>query len=217
MFSYVTAQVPVISQVYIQWGKQSCSSEGTTPVYTGYAAGPGSFRPSNNGRQQDFAIYGGGTNMLCLTDTPSLRASHVAPSTAATVYAAQYLNDSITFAQPWPMPCSACEVHNSSSVITVPGSDRCPAGWTMEYNGFIMGQSSRVGRVNNFEESQYICVDDSFDSYSGASPLQQNRMDTATFMSAVKVDCGQGIRCGDSKYSSTLSLTCAVCSKRTLQ
>ena len=153
--------------------------------------------------------------MLCLTSTPSLRESHDAPATAATVYAAQYLNDSITLEQPQPMPCSVCEVQNATSILTIPGSDRCPVGWAMEYNGFIMAQSSVVGRVDNFEESEYICVDDSFESYSGANTLQQNRPDTATFMSAVKVDCGQGIPCGDSSYSSTLSLTCAVCSKRT--
>ena len=154
--------------------------------------------------------------MLCLTSTPSLRPSHDAPSTAATVYAAQYLNDSITFEQPRPMPCSVCEVQNTTSILTIPGSDRCPQGWAMEYNGLIMAQSSVVGTVDNFEESEYICVDDAFESYSGANRLQQNRADTATFMSAVKVDCGQGIPCGGSSYSSTLSLTCAVCSKRTL-
>lgn len=203
--------------MYTQWGKQSCSSDGITTVYTGYAAGPGSYRrSSNNGRQVDIAIYGGGTNMLCLTNTPSLRASHNAPATAATVYAAQYLNDSISLRQPRPMPCSVCEVHNTSSVLTIPGSDRCPMGWSMEYNGFIMAQSSRVGRANNFEESQYICVDDAFDSYQGASLLQQNTADTATFMSTVKVDCGHGIPCSGSSYSSISSLTCAVCSKRTL-
>lgn len=201
--------------MYTQWGKQSCSSEGVTSVYTGYAAGPGSFRRGTNGRQQDIAIFGGGTNMLCLTSTPSLRASHDAPSIAATLYAAQYLNDSISFEHPQPMPCSVCEVQNTTSILTIPGSDQCPEGWTVEYNGFIMAQSSRVGRVDNFEESEYICVDNAFESYSGASQLQQNRADTATFMSAVKVDCGQGIPCGDSSYSSTLSLTCAVCSKRT--
>lgn len=152
--------------------------------------------------------------MLCLTNTPSLR-SHDAPSAAATVYAAQYLNDSINLRQPQPMPCSVCEVHNASSILTIPGSDQCPNGWTMEYNGFIMAQSSRVGSDNNFEESQYICVDDAFDSYTGARQLQQNRANTVTFMSIVKVDCGHGITCGSSKYSSTSSLTCAVCSKRT--
>ena len=186
-------------------------------MYTGYAAGPGSFRRGNTGRQQDIAIFGGGTNMLCLTNTPSLRSSHNAPTMASTVYAAQYLNDSSRFEQPRPMPCTVCEVQNTTSILTVPGSDRCPAGWTMEYNGFIMAQSSTVGSVDNFEESEYICVDDAFETYSGATQLQRNRRDTATFMSTVKVDCGQGVPCGDASYSSTLSLTCAVCSKRTLR
>ena len=183
-------------------------------MYTGYAAGPGSFRQGRTGRAQDIDIFGGGTNMLCLTSRPSLRSSHTAPSMAPTIYAAQYLNDSISLEQPRPMPCSVCEVQNASSILTIPGSDGCPAGWTMEYNGFIMAQSSAVGRVDNFEESEYICVDDAFETYSGATRLLQNRRDTATFMSTVKVDCGQGVPCGETSYSSTLSLTCAVCSKR---
>ena len=154
--------------------------------------------------------------MLCLTNTPSLRRSHGAPSAAATVYAAQYLNNSIRFDSAPPMPCSVCEVHNTSAVLTVPGSDKCPEGWTVEYNGFIMAQSFRVGSVRNFEESEYICVDDAFDSSNiSTSRLQRNGRDTATFMTTVKVDCGQGIPCGNSNYSSNLSLTCAVCSKRT--
>ena len=152
--------------------------------------------------------------MLCLTSTPSLSGSHDAPAAAATLYAAQYLNDSTALRQPRPMPCSVCEVQNTSTVLTIPGSNQCPMGWSMEYNGFIMAQSSRIGRVNNFEESEYICVDGAFDSYSGASQLELNSEDTATFMSVVKVDCDHGIPCGNLKYSSTLSLTCAVCSKR---
>ena len=61
---------------------------------------------------------------------PPQLAPHDAPSIGATVYAAQYLNDSITLEQPQPMACSVCKVENTTSILTIPGSDQCPEGCT---------------------------------------------------------------------------------------
>ena len=154
--------------------------------------------------------------MLCLTSSPlSHDSSDSIPSTASTLYAAQYLNDSTRTREPHPIPCSVCEVHDVSTLLTIPGTNQCPQGWDKEYSGFIMAQSSKVGFAENFEESEYICMDNAFETYSGAVPLQSNTEDTVTYMSKVKVDCGKGIPCSISQYSSSLSITCAVCSKST--
>jgi len=217
IITYGYTQVPAISQVYTQWGRLNCTNQRASQIYTGYAAGSGSQRRAFNGRRPvDITPYGGGANMLCLTSSPrSHTYSNGVPITASTLYAAQYLNDSSRTERPSPVPCSVCEVHDASTMLTIPGTNQCPQGWDKEYGGFIMAQSSRAALANNVMKSEYICVDDAFETYSGAVPLQSSRTDTVTYLSKVKVDCGQGIPCSASQYSQTSSIICAVCSKST--
>merc|ERR1711894_224546 len=54
------------------------------------------------------------------------------------------------------MPCTVCNHLSHSSVYTIPGSNVCHPGWTLEYKGYLMTD----GYPDNKASTEYICVDD---------------------------------------------------------
>ncbi|XP_071138737.1 uncharacterized protein [Mytilus edulis] len=52
------------------------------------------------------------------------------------------------------LPCAVCRVKQASSIIMIPGKNRCYTGWNMEYHGYLSS-----GRYTHSAASSYICVD----------------------------------------------------------
>ena len=50
-------------------------------------------------------------------------------------------------------PCAVCEVTGKSTILMIPSHYECPAGWRMEYNGYIM-----LGRHSHVGNSMYNCI-----------------------------------------------------------
>jgi hypothetical protein len=54
--------------------------------------------------------------------------------------------------------CAVCRV-TQTSVMMIPVTNVCPAGWTRKYTGFIMADAADDGRSG----TEYICVDSSME------------------------------------------------------
>ena len=77
----------------------------------------------------------------------------------ALIYSSEYETGSWSdSASPWngvhnaPIVCTACEA-SLGGVVMVPGTDVCPSGFKMEYEGYIMGN-----HYNQYS-GEYLCVD----------------------------------------------------------
>ncbi|PVD20296.1 hypothetical protein C0Q70_20793 [Pomacea canaliculata] len=142
--------------VYTRWGSKGCGSAGAT-VYSGYMAG------------SHFTHTGSGANYLCLTPNPV--ATNIAkPAYVATLYGTEYEvttraendNDAL---------CAVCFVSTRSANIMIPGTNKCPTGWTTEYTGLLMsGYDGHAG------SSEFICVDSKMEGRIGSSANNNGRL-----------------------------------------
>ena len=82
----------------------------------------------------------------------------------------------------------------------VPGRNICPAGWTMEYKGYLM--SAHYGHAGR---SSAVCVDDDAESF----PRSQSSKD-GNLWYLIQAACGS-LPCGP--YVHGRELTCVVCTK----
>jgi len=141
--SHCTVSDSTGGSVYPVWGSQTCPSTSSL-VYTGQAAGS--------------ASSGGGMDILCLPMTPVYGVYSALASSNGYLYAADYqtatggvrLLQGLSGGQ---VPCALCQRPStrSYSVIT-PASTSCPAGFALDYQGFLLSAPSSGYR------SSYICV-----------------------------------------------------------
>ncbi|PVD19678.1 hypothetical protein C0Q70_20168 [Pomacea canaliculata] len=87
---------------------------------------------------------GSGANYLCLP--PDFVASNVTkPYYVASLYGAEY-KVSTRAENDHDAVCAVCFVKTRSVNIMVPGTNKCPTGWSSEYTGFLMsGYDSYAG------------------------------------------------------------------------
>ena len=97
------------------------------------------------------------------------------------------------------VPCAVCYVRHRASQITISGSNACPAGWRLEYQGYLMAQKYTHYRT------MFSCVDEGPDYITGGAA----RKDGAEFY-FVDGKCGS-LPCPP--YVEGRELTCAVCTR----
>jgi hypothetical protein len=96
-------------------------------------------------------------------------------------------------------PCAVCEADSRSMKLMIPARNVCPAGWRMEYNGYLMAQHVSQKRT------EYVCVD------GKPTPLLRGtRGKHGALLYFVEGRCGS-LPCGP--YVEGYELTCAVCTK----
>ena len=170
---------------------------------TGYAAGP----HHNEG--------GSGSNFLCLPEDPdwkTYRDGHQ-PYIGA-IYGVEYelFNSDYNYYNNIfsednsggplankPAPCAVCYVQARSTVLIVPAKTQCLDGWTTEYAGYLISDSTSATHRSN-----YICWDEAPEVAVGGTHKNQ------AVIYPVEVQCGS-LPC--SVYISGRELTCVVCSK----
>lgn len=182
---------------YIRWGRTTCSGDATL-IYRGYVAGA------------KYNDKGSGSNRLCLHERPQWKRKIPGVQYfTCSIYGAEYemWNANSVFSltnnagEPLvnhPTPCAHCYTPQRSTNIMIPARTECPAGWTKEYQGYI------VADHHLHQKSTFSCMDDAPETGTGGSSRDQSRI------YPVEVVCGS-LPC--SRYPSGHELTCVVCSK----
>ena len=180
---------------YTRWGRNTCpTTSGTSLLYHGITAG------------SYYTHTGGGANYICLVREPQYH-----PQTTTTncgysnIYGAEYevctgqaLNRGLRHDH--DAPCAVCYVSTRVAQIMIPGTYKCPQGWTTEYSGWLMSaHHSHKGRT------MYVCVDKDPDVLPG----QQGNTNGALFYHT-EATC-DALPCPP--YDQNKELSCVVCTK----
>nr|KAG5693600.1 hypothetical protein BaRGS_014620 [Batillaria attramentaria] len=113
------------SSVYVRWGRSTCPSTSSL-VYSGVIGG------------SHYTQSGAASNYLCLSLSPVL-SDHPIPSSYASLYGGEYeTHDSHQNKDP---VCAVCRSQHPTTIM-VPGTNVCQPGWTTEYSGNFMWQST---------------------------------------------------------------------------
>lgn len=181
---------------YIRWGRLSCEGNATL-LYKGYAGGP------------LHTDRGTGSNYICLHERPQWSKYISGHQDSSRIYGVEYQmfeynsvfslanNDGQSLAD-HPAPCAVCYLPTRSTSLMMPARTECPAGWTMEYSGYIVADHHLNHRTS------YICLDGAPETKTGASNQNQG------VIYPVEVMCGS-LPCY--KFAHGRELTCVVCSK----
>ena len=180
-----------VGVAYVRWGKGSCPA-GADLVYAGRAAG---------------SLYnhaGGGANYQCVTLQPENFDQGVGKIDTTFLYGAEYeifgdkVPKSLLGIHEHDVPCAVCYAPRSAK-ITIPGTYKCPAGWTTEYYGFLMSSHRTHHRTT------YECVDHQPELALGG---HANHNGALFYM--VEPRCGS-LPCPP--YKDYVELSCAVCTR----
>ena len=178
--------------MYVRWGRTTCpSGQGTELLYSGRAAGSrGSF-------------HGGSASYLCMPEDPD----HMEYGSGRQGYSyTMGIEYRIAPSQPLynvshnHVPCALCYAATRATVLTIPAKIHCPANWTKEYTGYLMGERS------SFRCSTYECVDKDAESVQG--PTVHSYSSGGFYH--VEPEC-TGLSCPP--YDSEIELSCVVCSR----
>ena len=173
--------------LYTRWGRTVCGGPlgekgdpalGTELVYSGIAG------------SSDV-----GTNFMCMPHNPDYSSNSSRGSND--LNGAKYFNHP-SGRDGLYVPCAVCHVTTRSTVMMIPAKSSCPPSWTMEYRGYLMG--------NTISMSQHECIDQDPEAVSDDNGGRRGRHD---FFS-IKVDCGNGLTCPPYKED---TLSCVVCSR----
>ncbi len=148
---------------------------------------------------------GGGSNYLCLPADP-IWGLYNDRAGSATVYGAEFehsnnflFGDKILLNNHNP-PCALCHVVGRSTQFMLPGRSQCYAGWTPEYNGYLMAEhQAHHGRT------EYVCMDGEPEAEDAGYDN-----DNGALFYPVEGKCGS-LPCPP--YINNRELTCVVCSK----
>jgi len=182
---------------YVRWGRTSCEGVATS-LYRGYAANS---RPT---------YYGGGSDYLCLHESPQWKTIISGVQGGSDLVGVEYINNgpfstvnnggqSLAYND---MPCAVCHVQARSHQIMIPGRYTCPAGWTVEYWGYIVASASSTGTGN--KKSSFLCVDAAPETVVGGMTYIGNPV------YSVESRCS-ALHCPP--YYDGYEPTCVVCSK----
>ena len=85
----------------------------------------------------------------------------------------------------------------------IPGTNKCPSGWTREYYGYLM-----TSHYNHAHPSEFVCVDVDVD----AEVVPGSHKDTnGALLYVVEGNCDHALPCKPHIHG--YELTCVVCTK----
>ena len=125
---------------YIVWGKQYCPNGQT--LYSGVIGG------------NKVTHSAGGSNQLCLPDSPKYGQYTSGAQQRGLIYPGKYDTSSYTYLSRVHgklARCAACYNSGSSTSIMIPAAVSCPRGWNQEYQGYLMAQPDVRGYY------RYVC------------------------------------------------------------
>ena len=177
---------------FVRWGRKTCpSTSGTTKVYDGRIGG------------QHYTHHGGTSSQLCLSLNPKF-ASRDYGNTGQYIYGTEY---EVSGGNPFTKKihdhdaiCVVCRVSSRGSTLVVNGRNDCPAGWTLEYHGYLM--SEHYGHKGRTEA---ICVD-----INAGYGVGTHHNHNGNLLYTLQGACGS-LPC--LPYISGREITCAVCTK----
>ena len=177
---------------YVRWGGEDCPGNGTSMLYKGYMAG------------KHWSTFGSGTNSLCLPEVPSW-AEHIdGYQNGAKIYGTQIEIDGTLSSKMFgsnvhnhDMSCTMC-TSERASVAMFPGFSKCLAGWTKEYQGYLV-----ASHPSHKGSSDFVCLDADF-------VKDRHRGNSEHVIRPVEVQCGI-IPCPP--YVDGREVACVVCSK----
>ena len=189
----VTCAVEKAGMTFTRWGRSDCPS-GSSVVYSGYQAG------------KHYTHGGGGTNTLCLTNSPTWLNYNDANQNGALIYGTEYEMSGYGLVGVTPFnslndynaPCAVCLNTSFSTHLLVPGTYQCPSGWTSMYHGYLMSTHYNQGA------SEFTCIDVS------ASAIGSNADHNGNLLYPTEAECGS-LPCGP--YVQDRELTCVVCGR----
>ena len=134
------------STTYVRWGKTTCpATSGTTKVYSGRIGG------------MTYAATGGTSSQLCMSIEPKF-ANKGSGDSATYIYGTEYQtaasNPFNNKLHDYDAECVICRTRSRGSSIVVNGRNDCPAGWTLEYHGYLMATYQGDAGL-----TEAICVD----------------------------------------------------------
>ncbi|CAG2187058.1 unnamed protein product [Mytilus edulis] len=173
---------------YVRWSRKQCPNNRTELVYSGYTGG---------GR---YTETGSAAEPVCLPKNPDFVKTSGGDN--GRIYGAEFEgNEFGSNSNYQDVPCAVCRVNQASSIIMIPGKNKCYTGWNMEYNGYLA--SNYYGHV---AAGAYVCIDIQPEYVSGGSSWNSNS----------KLFYGVVAKYGSLKcppYIQDHPLTCVVCSK----
>ena len=131
---------------YIVWGKQYCPNGQT--LYSGVIGG------------NTVTHSAGGSNQLCLPDSPKYGQYTSGAQQRGLIYPGKYDTSSYTSLSRVHgklARCAACYNSGSSTSIMIPATISCPRGWNQEYYGYLMAQPDVRGYYRYIR--MYSCID----------------------------------------------------------
>ncbi len=178
---------------YTRWGRTTCpTTEHTELVYQGTTVGS-SYHEA------------GSTDYLCLHSEPEfLRTIAGQQQWRGKLYATEYEPvQAPAFSNMFrhDAPCSVCYTAARSAKITVPGRITCPASWTKEYHGYLMGSDHHAPRGSRSP----VCVDVNAESIPGTSGQNVKSLFYFFETTCLGIDCPP--------YTNGAETTCVVCTK----
>jgi len=176
-----------VGSVFTRWGRTSCPQ---TTIYRGMGSG------------SQFGQAGGTSQHLCLPNNPDYRGVQTDHSSLLTVM--EYNSVKSIFGprlHHHNVPCAVCFAQRTSTVM-IPGKLTCPAGWLIEYKGYLM--SSR----DNHHRAGAICIDERSESQNGKDDYERG-----SSLYTIKTVCSGDGRMECPPYRDNDILTCVVCSK----
>lgn len=181
---------------YIRWGRKVCPPNSTV-LYKGYAAG------------NWFNDQGGGSNYLCLPESPEWgRTIDGVQGGGSYIHGVEYemqeahspfltTNNGDIQLLNLNAPCSLCQVTGRSTQIMIPARRTCPAGWYLQYRGYL------VTSHRSHRKQDYICLDEAPEAIHGS-----HRNDEGALFYQVEAVCGS-LSCPP--YVNGGEIACIVC------
>ncbi len=171
---------------YVRWGKSSCPQNATL-LYSGLTAGT------------KYNMKGGGTNYLCMPQTPEYLPPDQSGSQSYMKLEAAEYEYPISGSQDHNPPCAVCSVPTRNHVLFIPAKTTCPSSWIREYYGYLM-----TARSTEYP-STFECFDIDQESVPGSSASTDGAR-----VYHVSSSCN-GLPCPS--YVENKVLSCVVCSK----
>lgn len=154
-----------------------------------------------------FDVPGGGVNFQCLPPEPELYPYNLGTVSASNMTSVEYESQNYNIFDNHidnkHAVCARCYTENRPTVFMIPAKKTCPAGWTKEYDGYLM-----ASKHDESHPSTYECVDSS-PEYTSLPPT-----DMGGRFWFVNVDCSSGGSVGNcDKYHDGRQVTCVLCSR----
>lgn len=147
-----------------------------------------------------YAATGGSANPLCMIHEV-LWGNHQTEGNMAVLRGAEYQDNFWgTGSLDKDVPCAVCKPAHST-VLMIPGRNKCLPGWTEEYHGYLSGNLD-----GHKHTSTYICVDENVSFLD--SGIENNEYSYLIY--GVKAQCGS-LKCPP--YVNGKPITCVVCSQ----